>query len=145
VTVEANKEIVRAFVEAGNRNDVDAFDSLPAPGFVGHCEATPRVNVTSCEDFERFYLETAATFPDQKMTLGTLVAEGDLVAFRGKFSGTQKGAMGPFPPTGKFVESDCAGIFQVENGRIVRLWVSWDNLGGTMQLGLLPPSSAPPA
>lgn len=70
--IEANKQIVHAFADAGNRNDV--------------------------EEFKQFYVDTAMTFPDQQMTLDVLVAEGDRVAFRGKFSGTQEGPMGPFPP-----------------------------------------------
>ncbi len=137
-----NKALVEAFVEAGNKNDLEAFDRLLAMDFVRHCEATPDVTVTTREDFKQFYRETARTFPDQRMTLDTLVADGDRVAFWGKFSGTQHGAMGPFPPTGKRMESDCAGIFRIEDGRIAELWVTWDNLAGLAQLGLLPPPTS---
>ena len=73
--LEANKNLVRTFADAGNGNDLEAFDALLAPDFVRHCEATPEVNVTSCEDFKEFYRETAKTFPDQRMTLDRLVAE----------------------------------------------------------------------
>lgn len=137
--LEANKELVRAFSDAGNRNDLDAFDTLLSPNFVRHCEATPDVSVTSCEDFKQFYRDTASTFPDQRMTLDTLVAEGDRVAFWGKFSGTQGGPMGPFPATGRRLESEIGGMFRIEAGRIAELWVTWDNLAGLIQLGLLPP------
>ena len=136
---EANKSIVLSFAEAGNRNDLEAFDRILAPDFVRHCEATPEVNVTSCEEFKQFYLETARTFPDQQMTIETLVAEGDRVAFWGTFSGTQEGPMGPFPPTGKRLESQIAGMFRLEASRIAELWVTWDNLSGLAQLGLFPP------
>ena len=136
---EANKEIVRAFAEAGNANDLNAFDTLLAPDFVRHCEATPEVAVTNCEEFKEFYRETAKTFPDQRMTLDSLVAEGDRVAFWGAFSGTQEGPMGPFPPTGKRLESEIGGMFRIEAGRIAELWVTWDNLSGLAQLGLFPP------
>lgn len=136
---EANKQIVRSFADAGNRNDLEAFDSLLAPDFVRHCEATPEVNVTSCEEFKQFYRDTAVTFPDQQMILDALVAEEDRVAFRGRFSGTQSGPMGPFPPTGRRLESEVAGMFRIEAGRIAELWVTWDNLSGLAQLGLFPP------
>lgn len=136
---EANKEIVRSFADAGNRGDLDAFDDLLAPDFVRHCEATPEVNVTSCEDFKQFYRDTAQTFPDQRMTLDALVAEGDRVAFWGTFTGTQEGPMGPFPPTGRRLESQAAGMFRIERGRIAELWVTWDNVSGLVQLGLFPP------
>ena len=134
-----NKQLVRSFADAGNRNDLDAFDSILTKDFQRHCEATPEVTVGCCEDFKKFYIETAKTFPDQKMTLDKLVAEGDLVAFWGTFSGTQEGSMGPFPPTGKKMVSDCAGVFRIEGDKIAELWVTWDNLAGLAQLGLVPP------
>ncbi len=34
--IEANKQIVHAFADAGNRNDVEAFDALVAPDLVRH-------------------------------------------------------------------------------------------------------------
>lgn len=134
-----NKALVRTFAEATNRNDLDAFDGLLAPDFVRHCEATPGVSVQSPADFKQFYRDTIETFPDQKMILRMLVAEGDKVAIWGTFSGTQEGPMGPFPATGRRMESDCAGIFRIEDGRIAELWITWDNLAGLAQLGLLPP------
>ncbi len=143
MATDANKALVRAFAEAGNDNDLEAFDRLIDPGFVRHCEATPEVSVRSCEDFKQFYRDTATTFPDQRLTLQTLVAEGDRVAFWGTFSGTQQGPMGPFPATGKRMESDCAGVFRIEDGKIAELWVTWDNLAGLAQLGLLPPPASP--
>jgi len=47
--------------------------------------------------------------------------------------------MGPFPPTGKRLESQIAGMFRLEAGSIAELWVTWDNLSGLAQLGLFPP------
>jgi len=136
---EANKEIVRSFADAGNRYDLEAFGTLLAPDFLRHCEATPEVNVTSREEFKQFYRETAKTFSDQQMILDTLVAEEDSVAFWGKFSGTQDGPMGPFPPTGRRLESEIGGMFRIEAGKIAELWVTWDNLAGLVQLGHFPP------
>jgi predicted ester cyclase len=112
---------------------------LLAPDFIRHCEATPEVSVRGCDDFKKFYEDTAASFPDQRMDLQIVVAEGDHVAFWGKFSGTQQGPMGPFPATGNRMESECAGIFRIDEGRIAELWVTWDNLASMAQLGLLPP------
>ena len=137
--IEANKKIVRAFADAGNRNELEAFDTLLAADFVRHCEATPEIAVASREEFKQFYRETAKTFPDQQMTLDTLVAEGDRVAFWGTFSGTQEGPMGPFPPTGRRMVSEIGGMFRIEAGKIAELWVTWDNLAGLVQLGLFPP------
>ncbi len=40
-----NKQLVRSFADAGNQNDLDAFDSILAQDFRRHCEATPEVTV----------------------------------------------------------------------------------------------------
>jgi steroid delta-isomerase-like uncharacterized protein len=136
---DANKNLVLSFAAAGNENHLEAFDTLLSPDFVRHCEATPEIRVASCEQFKQFYRDTARTFPDQRMTIESMVSEGDRVAFWGKFSGTQEGPMGPFPPTGRRLESDIAGMFRIEGGKIAELWVTWDNLSGLVQLGLFPP------
>jgi steroid delta-isomerase-like uncharacterized protein len=136
---DANKNLVLSFAAAGNENHLEAFDTLLSPDFVRHCEATPEIRVASCEQFKQFYRDTARTFPDQRMTIESMVSEGDRVAFWGKFSGTQEGPMGPFPPTGRRLESDIAGMFRIEGGKIAELWVTWDNLSGLVLLGLFPP------
>lgn len=135
---ERNKEIIRRFVEAGNARDFDGLAALVSPGFQRHCPATPDVDVRSFEDFCRFLERDAGTFPDNRVTLHALVAEGDLVAFWASYSGTQQGAMGPFPPTGRRMECEFSGIFRVEQDRIAHLRLTWDNLAVLAQLGHLP-------
>lgn len=40
-----NKQLARSFADAGNQNNLDAFDSILTKGFQRHCEATPEVSV----------------------------------------------------------------------------------------------------
>lgn len=133
-----NKDIVRRFVEAMNNKDVSAFDELLSPDFVRHCQATPDVRVRSREDFKDYYQDVDITFPDQWMTVGISLAEGDKVATWGRFTGTQKGPMGPLPATGKKMDLEIASIFRVEDGKIAELWVLWDNVASLVQLGHMP-------
>ncbi len=139
MATEDNKAVVRRFFEAGNRGDLDLLDELMTPDCVRHSQATPDVEVRSREDFKRFHQETGVTFPDQRVTIDMLVAEGDLVAFYGSFAGTQKGPMGPFPPSGKQMKVDISGVFRLEAGKLAELWVTWDNIAGLAQLGHFPP------
>jgi steroid delta-isomerase-like uncharacterized protein len=134
-----SKQLVQRFADIGNSGNLEGLDDIVADDFVRHCQATPEVVVTTLDEFKDFYNASGVTFPDQKVTMETLVSEGDRVAFFGKFSGTQDGQMGPFPPTGKRIEVDMGGMFRIEAGKIAELWVTWDNVAGLVQLGHFPP------
>jgi steroid delta-isomerase-like uncharacterized protein len=137
--LEANKDLVRRFVQAGNERAFDALDTIVAANFVRHSQATPDLTVGNLEQFKAFLRQDAATFPDSRVTTHQLVAEGDRVAFHGTYAGTQEGPMGPFPASGKRMEIEFFGVFRIEDDRIAELWVAWDNLAALTQLGHWPP------
>ncbi len=81
----------------------------------------------------------ASTFPDSVQTAELVVAESNLIAFWLKYEGTQKGKMGPFPPSNKRMRLDVAGAFRVRDGKFAELWITWDNIASLAQLGHFPP------
>ncbi|MGE0822972.1 MAG: ester cyclase [Candidatus Binatia bacterium] len=137
---EENKAVIRRFWNAMNTRQWDTFDELLAPDVVRHCQATPEFNVRSCEQFREFCRWEAAVFPDSRQTITHLVAEGDFVAVWATYAGTQRGQMGPFPPTGKNFQIDFGAVFRMVKGKIAEWWVTWDNMALLTQLGHLPPS-----
>ena len=137
------RALVLRFVEVTNAHDYDELERLLTPGFSRHSQATPDVHVRSRDEMKRFLVENAETFPDERVTIERLTVEGDRVAFRGTYSGTQEGAMGPFLPTQRSIDVDVSGTFRIEGGRIAELWILWDNLALLGQLGLWPPADAP--
>jgi steroid delta-isomerase-like uncharacterized protein len=139
-TIEQNKALARRFGEAMNTRQFDLLDKIVAPDFLRHCQATPEVDVRSLQGFKEFLRQDATVFPDSVQTLKHILAEGDLVAVWATYEGTQRGQMGPFPPSGKKMQVDFGAILRVENGRIAELWVTWDNLAALAQLGHLPPA-----
>jgi predicted ester cyclase len=140
--LEANKAAVRTMVEAGNALQLDRLDSVMTPDFVRHSQATPDAQVNSLADFKQFLTNDRATFPDENVELVSMVAEGDRVALLARFTGTQSGPMGPFPPTGKSVNVPFLGMLRMENGKIAEMWVEWDNVAILTQLGLFPPPAS---
>ncbi len=100
--MEANKAVVRRWVEATNRHDLDALDDLFTVDIfdiVGR-----RVGVAWWKEVFGFLYET---LPDWRWTLDDLVAEGDRVVARLTVQGTHKGSSIPFlrgtPPTGRSI------------------------------------------
>jgi steroid delta-isomerase-like uncharacterized protein len=137
--LDANKTLVRQFVEAGNAANWDALSQIVAPDFSRHSAATAGPPVTSRDQFVELQKSFLTTFPDQRVTLQQMVAEGDRVAVLATYSGTQTGPMASFPATGKAVTAPFLALFRIDSGRIAELWVEWDNLAMLEQLGLFPP------
>lgn len=134
--VEArNEATVRAMVQAINDRDLDGLDGLVAPDLIRHSQSTPGIEVRSLEEFKAFLEADFAAVPDSKQTCPMLITEGDLVATWCRYEGTQEGAFGPFPPSGKRLSLDYAGFLRVEDGKIAEIWVVWDNLAALTQLG----------
>jgi len=76
--------------------------------------------------------------PDYREEPEWLVGEGDFVAWRSRGTGTQRGALGPFPATHKRIELVIIGMHRFEDDRVAETWTSWDNVAALTQLGLLP-------
>lgn len=132
---EDSKSTVRAFVDAINAKDWGRLRSIITPDFKRHSVAAGEPGVQSAEDLVAFLLAEYATFPDAHETLLDLVAEGEKVAARHLFRGTQLGPMGPLPASGKVLEATYLAIYRLDSGRIAEAWAEWDNLAGLKQLG----------
>lgn len=144
-TASDAKALVRRFVEATNSGDYELLDELAQQNVVRHSQSTPGVEVRSLEELKRFLRQDATTFPDGRMRINRLVAEGPYVAFYGEYTGTQRGPMGPFPATERTVAVEASGMFRLEEGRVAELWILWDNLSLLAQLGHVVPPDPNPA
>lgn len=130
-----NKSLVREFVDAINAQDWPRVMSMLAPDFRRHSAAAGEPEVRSAKDLVTFLQAEFVTFPDATETVLDLVAEGDKVAARHHFRGTQSGPMGSFAPSGRVLSSNYLAIYRIENRRIAEAWAEWDNLYGLKQLG----------
>lgn len=139
----ATEKVVLGMVKAVNERDFDALGSFVASNVRRHSGATPGVRVESLADLKRFLRQDLAAVPDATQHVNLIFATGDLVAVHATYRGTQTGQMGPFPPSGKKVEQPFMGICRVEGGKIVEMWVEWDNLSILAQLGHFTPPAAP--
>lgn len=132
---QRNKAIIQAFVDAINARAWEDLDALVAPTFTRHSYAAGQPQATSREDLKRFLKQECETFPDAREQIEDLLTDGDKVAVRHRFQGTQEGPLGPYPATGNVMISEYIAIYRLEGGQIVEAWAEWDNLSGLAQLG----------
>src|SRR5215212_11381336 len=115
--------MVHRMVEAINANDMDVMDEL----FV------PKLARPTKRSFKTF----RAAFPDWRMEIAELVAEGNMVVGRFRRSGTNQGEFKGMPPTGKRMEVDEVYFLRIKDGRFVDFWGLEDDLSRMRQLGLI--------
>jgi len=120
---EQNKTLIRSFINAVNSRDWENLRILLAPRFVRHSYAAGDPEVRSADELIDYLRNECATFPDAQETLLDLVAEGEKVAVRSHFCGTQLGCMGSYAPSGKVLLATTLAIYRLEGGRIAEAWV----------------------
>jgi steroid delta-isomerase-like uncharacterized protein len=133
-TAVQNKELVRSFIAAVDKNDFPKVQELASADYVLKAPglSTPMGLQASFEVVKQHY----TSFPDWRHTIEDLVAEGDRVAVKVMQKGTQKSEYDGVAATGKEVTMPGVYVFRVANGKIRELWVIEDNLGLYRQLGL---------
>ena len=135
--VEANKATVKRMLERLSAGDVAGFTDALAPDYVRHSQAMPAElqEIRGKEMMHEWLLSNLVPFPDYNEEIEWLVAEGDFVAWRSRGTGTQSGALGPFPPTHRRRDVVIIGMHRFADGSVVETWASWDNLAAMTQLG----------
>ena len=138
-SAEENKAVVlRQEEEIFTRGNLDAADEIYAPGYVGHDPSNPE-DVRGPEGAKQAAADYRRAFPDLRVTVEDLIAEGDKVVACLRFRGTHLGELEGIAPTGRRV--DCTGIVvsRMEGGKIAEDWANFDDLGLMRQLGAIPP------
>lgn len=137
-----NKAVVQRFIEISNDANWDQLADVMTADFRRHSAATAGEPVRSLEEFIALQQGFMSTFPDQHVRLDHMIAEGDHVAIRATYTGTQSGPMGDFPASGNRVDGPFIAFFRIESGKIAELWVEWDNVDMLTQLGIFPPPAS---
>lgn len=126
--------VVRWFEEVWNKGNAGAIDEMMAPSCLvyglGPTAQTPA-------DFKQFHAAYRDAFPDVKIVVEHLIAEGDSVAARWTGTGTHLGHGLGFAATKRAAQFHGMVFVRIENGRMVEGWNSFDQLGMFQQLGLV--------
>jgi predicted ester cyclase len=136
-SVEQNKRVSRAWIEAFNVGDRAAESEVLGPDYVAHAPASLEPAALDSEAWAKFLDSFREGFPDLRLTIENVVAEGDLVAQRIRFTGTHTGVFQGLPPTNRRVEFSGLELNRFVEGRVAEHWFQLDALGLLQQLGLM--------
>src|SRR5262245_22106574 len=130
-----NKALVRRwFDEVWNQGRADTIDEMLSPVSLVHGLGEPLKGIEAFKAFHRAYREA---FPDVRIHIEEMIAEGDLVAARWTATGTHRGDGLGIPATNKPARFTGMVISRFENGRLVEGWNNFDQLGMFQQLGVV--------
>jgi predicted ester cyclase len=137
-TSATNASATRRYYEAlWNQRDLAVITDWIAPDYIGHFTAKPEP-VRGIAGFRAMAEELFTAFPDLRMSLADVIAEGDRVASRVLLEGTHRGEMLGYAPTGLRVETSFLAIERYVDGLCVEEWVYSDDLGLGRQIKALP-------
>jgi steroid delta-isomerase-like uncharacterized protein len=121
-----------------NAGDVDGFVAAMADDFVEH-EALPGGFPPTKDGVRAFFTMYRAAFPDLSMHTEDVVADGDKVVARVRFTGTHRGEFLGMAPTGKSSDVEAIDIVRFGDDGLARdHWGVMDAMGMMQQLGAVP-------
>jgi steroid delta-isomerase-like uncharacterized protein len=130
-----NKVLLRRwFDEVWNKGRASAIDDMLDAQATIHGLAPEPLNVAG---FKQFHTAYRNAFPDVKIQVDDVISEGEKVVVRWSGTGTHRGDGLGFAATNRSVRFYGMTIAEVENGRIVRGWNVFDQLGMFQQLGMV--------
>ena len=130
--MEANKAILRHWVDELNRGSRAVLDELIVPEYLQHTihPGTPQGLAGAKVAFERFW----AAIPDMHIATEDMIAEGDRVVTRSIVRGTHRGEFMGVPATRRRIVFGSIDIFRLREGKFVEHWDEVDRLGLLEQL-----------
>lgn len=136
MSIEENKAVVRRWFQAFNDRDLAAEEAARSADFAAYVPGAPAA--LDGEGWKSFIAAFFAGFPDFRLVLEDVLAEGDRVAARWTFRGTHGGEFLGMAPTGKPVSMSAVEVNRVADGEVAEHWVVLDQLGLLRQLGAIP-------
>ena len=137
MSIEQNKQVVlRLFDEVYNQGDLSAIDDIIGWNVVGH-DPTGAVPIRGIDGYRQAAVSWRDSFPDLKVSVDDVVAEGDRVAARWTLIGHHLGAFMDVPPTGREVNVGGIIIYRFAGGKIIEYWGVFDTLHLMRQLGAI--------
>jgi predicted ester cyclase len=138
MSLDANKALVRRYLEEIYRGNLDVLDEVISEDYVGSAGPNPPAR------YKAGFGAIRRAFPDIQIHFDALIAEGDWVAMHCTIAGTHLGEWRGIPPTGKHATWTATAFRRVRDGKVIQGYATWDWLAVLQQLGatVTPPAPA---
>jgi predicted ester cyclase len=137
MTLQDNKRLARRFYEdVLNTGKLELLDDVLSDNFIDHPPSGE--GVPGIPSFREFVKMVAGAFPDLRIQVNDVLAEGSKVAVRLTVHGTHQGVlMGEIEPSGKDAMWTGIDILEIESDKITARWSERDLLGMMRQIGAI--------
>ena len=126
---EAYKALIRRYIgEAYNKGNLAVIDEVYTADTIHYTPGSSAVPMRGTEALKEGVAAWRDAFPDFRVTLDGMIAEGDEVAYRWTARGTQRGEFLGTAPTGKEIMTTGMVFSRFTAGKIAEGWTSWDAL-----------------
>ncbi len=134
--IKTNKQLCRRYYTAYGKEGPSILDEVLSPKFVDH-NAFPGFE-SDLEGAQELARQVRTAFPDGRMRIDHLVAEGDYVAIHWTFVGRFSAPFMGVAANNKDTSMTGIELVRIRNGLIVEAWHSEDLLGWMQSVGALP-------
>lgn len=118
---QANETLARRFYEtAVNARDFEKVVQMTSEWVVQH--NAPAGDVSGNKRLAETYRQLAQSFPDYQFSLREVLAQGNKVTVRYRFTGTHRGELLGVKPSGKSVAVWGVETLRIEEGKIREIW-----------------------
>ena len=139
MSAEESKALARRYVEEiWDKGNLDLIDELFTTDFVRHGPPAVEGEVRGPEGFKGLVSTYHAGFPDFRVTIDEMIAEGDSVVSRWTVRGTHQGELLGNAPTGNQVTFTGFLVDRISGDKIEEEWVDYDTLRVMQQIGAVP-------
>jgi len=137
VSAENKNLMLRWFEEVWNQRKKQSIWEMFSPNGIAHGLGGDATAIRGPEGFAAFHESFVGGFPNLKVSIEDVIAEGDRVAVRWRASGTLSGTGLGLAPTNRQMSVTGMSFVRIKDGLIVEAWNNFDVLGMHQQVGTL--------
>ncbi|MEO8588579.1 MAG: ester cyclase [Flavobacteriales bacterium] len=137
-TMTTREEGFRAVMGMFDSGNAEGLENYVAENMMDHTPM-PGMTSTGMQGLKDMIAMHHAAFPDSKMTILSVAQNGDMLMAHFNMKGTNTGAMGAMPATGKAVDVNGVDVIRFEGDKAVEHWGYMEDQKMMEQMGMMPP------